>query len=107
MSSLKGWLLLLLVLLVGVGAVAVYQGWLPLLSSPAEENGTCPPPLSACDVARVVEVVDGDTIKVTLHKKEEQVRLIGVDTPETKHPSKPVECFGPEASRFTSSTLGN
>ena len=33
--------------------------------------------------------------------RDETVRLIGVDTPETKHPTKPVECFGPEASAFT------
>ena len=31
----------------------------------------------------------------------ESVRLIGVDTPETKHPKKPVERFGREASEFT------
>jgi micrococcal nuclease len=46
-------------------------------------------------------VVDGDTIVVKLNGQEEKVRLIGVDTPETVHPSKPVEYFGKEASRFT------
>ena len=43
-------------------------------------------------------VVDGDTIVV---KGIGKVRLIGVDTPETKHPRKPVEYFGKEASAFT------
>ena len=43
-------------------------------------------------------VVDGDTIVV---EKIGKVRLIGVDTPETKHPRKPVEYFGKEASAFT------
>jgi len=43
-------------------------------------------------------VVDGDTIVV---EKIGKVRLIGVDTPETKHPRKPVEYFGKEASNFT------
>ena len=43
-------------------------------------------------------VVDGDTIIVGAR---ERVRLIGVDTPETKHPQKPVEYFGREASAFT------
>lgn len=47
---------------------------------------------------RVVRVVDGDTL---LLQNNERVRLIGVDTPETKHPTKPVEPFGPEASSFT------
>lgn len=48
-----------------------------------------------------VRVVDGDTLVVRMEGKKETVRLIGVDTPETKHPKKPVEYFGHEASRFT------
>lgn len=54
---------------------------------------------------RVVEVVDGDTVVVNVAGRDEAVRLIGVDTPETKHPSKPVECYGPEASEFTARVL--
>jgi len=46
----------------------------------------------------VTGVVDGDTIKITYEGVEETVLLIGIDTPETVHPSKPVECFGEEAS---------
>lgn len=46
-------------------------------------------------------VVDGDTIVVDMDGKQEKVRLIGVDTPETVHPEKPVEYFGKEASEFT------
>ena len=46
----------------------------------------------------VERVVDGDTL---LLQSGERVRLIGVDTPETKHPNKPVEYFGKEASAFT------
>ena len=50
----------------------------------------------------VDRVVDGDTLKVTCPgSKKDTVRLIGVDTPETKHPSKPVQYFGREASAFT------
>lgn len=44
---------------------------------------------------RVVAVIDGDTIKL---ENGEAVRYIGIDTPETAHPSKPVQCFGKEAS---------
>jgi len=56
--------------------------------------------------AVVEQVVDGDTLVVRLGDgTEDRVRLIGVDTPETKHPSKPVECFGREASAFTASLL--
>jgi micrococcal nuclease len=46
----------------------------------------------------VVSVVDGDTIDVRIAGKVERVRYIGIDTPETVHPSKPVQCFGREAS---------
>ncbi|KKM12115.1 hypothetical protein SY88_05140 [Clostridiales bacterium PH28_bin88] len=49
----------------------------------------------------VQRVVDGDTIQVKIGNKEEAVRLIGVDTPETKAPGKPVEPYGPEAAAFT------
>ncbi len=55
--------------------------------------------------ASVTRVVDGDTIKINLNGREETVRLLLVDTPETKHPSKPVQPFGPEASNFATRTL--
>ncbi len=53
----------------------------------------------------VLKVVDGDTVKIDDEGKETTVRLIGVDTPETVHPSKPVEAFGKEASNFTKNLL--
>ena len=48
--------------------------------------------------ARVLRVIDGDTIEVSIEGSEEDVRYIGVDTPETVKPGAPVECFGPQAS---------
>jgi endonuclease YncB( thermonuclease family) len=48
--------------------------------------------------ARVVQVVDGDTVVVDLGGSTFTVRLIGIDTPETVAPHRPVECYGPEAS---------
>jgi endonuclease YncB( thermonuclease family) len=56
---------------------------------------------------RVVHVVDGDTLDVDEPdggKPATRIRLWGVDTPETKHPKKPVQHFGPEASDFTTRT---
>lgn len=50
------------------------------------------------ETARVLRVIDGDTIKVWINNKEETVRLIGIDAPETVDPRKPVQCFGREAS---------
>ncbi|MBT3704538.1 thermonuclease family protein [Candidatus Peregrinibacteria bacterium] len=46
----------------------------------------------------VLKVVDGDTVDVYYKGKKERIRIIGINTPETVHPSKPVECFGREAS---------
>ena len=46
-------------------------------------------------------VVDGDTVDVIIDGREERIRLIGIDTPETKKRNSPIECFGPEASAFT------
>ncbi len=56
--------------------------------------------------AKVTGVVDGDTIKVELEGKEETVRMILVDTPETVHPNKPVQPFGPEASALAKKNAG-
>ena len=53
----------------------------------------------------VTQVVDGDTIRVGRGWRNATVRLLGVDTPETVHPDKPVEFLGPEASEFTKKSL--
>lgn len=54
---------------------------------------------------KVVRVMDGDTVKIDYNGKATNVRLIGVDTPETVHPNKPVEAYGKEASNFTKNLL--
>ncbi len=54
---------------------------------------------------KVVRVIDGDTVKIDYNGKATNVRLIGVDAPETGHPSKPVEAYGKEASNFTKNLL--
>lgn len=53
----------------------------------------------------VIRVVDGDTIVVSLDGKNEKVRLIGINSPETVDPRRPVECYGKEASAFMKSLL--
>ncbi|MEZ5181939.1 MAG: thermonuclease family protein [Acidimicrobiales bacterium] len=55
--------------------------------------------------ARVVHVVDGDTVDVELGGATERVRLLGIDTPETVKPDHPTDCFGPEASARTKALL--
>lgn len=51
----------------------------------------------------VTKVIDGDTIALD---NGEVVRYIGIDSPETKHPSKPVECYGKEASDRNTQLIG-
>jgi micrococcal nuclease len=55
----------------------------------------------------ITKVVDGDTFKVSLNGSEETVRLIGLNTPETVDPRRPVECFGKEASDKAKEILTN
>jgi endonuclease YncB( thermonuclease family) len=54
---------------------------------------------------RVLRIIDGDTIVLEIKEKAYDVRLIGVDTPETKHPQRGVEYYGPEASLFLTNLL--
>ncbi|WP_163537288.1 S-layer homology domain-containing protein [Gracilibacillus sp. YIM 98692] len=56
-------------------------------------------------LATVTDVVDGDTIRINLNGKEETVRLLLVDTPETVHPTLPEQPYGAEASVFAKETL--
>ncbi len=68
--------------------------------------GTGNPPSSpASATVAVAKVVDGDTIEVELKGRTEKVRLLGIDTPETKDPRKPVQCFGAEASAHSAELL--
>ncbi len=53
----------------------------------------------------VTSVVDGDTLKINMDGTVETLRLIGIDTPETVDPRKPVQCFGTEASNRAKTLL--
>jgi micrococcal nuclease len=65
---------------------------------PWEEAASAGPAAVTAPVARVV---DGDTFEAQIGGEEEDVRLIGVDTPETVKPDTPVQCYGPQASHFS------
>lgn len=52
----------------------------------------------AAEFVPVMRVIDGDTLVVEIDGVEETIRIIGINTPETVAPRKPVECFGQEAS---------
>ena len=81
---------------VGEGAPAVVAPRASAVAQPMTAGG---------EVFDVESVVDGDTIKVSMNGKVETLRLIGIDTPETKDPRKPVQCFGAEASRKATELL--
>jgi len=86
------------------------HGWIALLliliacSGPPAEVSSSDSPRMTVDL---VKVVDGDTIKVRVDGKEETVRFLLVDTPETRHPDKPVQPFGPEAKAFVEEVLSD
>jgi micrococcal nuclease len=75
--------------------VAAAFGW-------QKVTGSSPP---ADAHARVVRVVDGDTILVAVGGREERVRYIGVDTPESVKPGTPVQCYAKRASAFNKKLL--
>lgn len=55
---------------------------------------------------QVTKFDDGDTIQVDMEGKKETIRFIGVDTPETHDPRKPIQCFGKAAAAFTKNVIG-
>ena len=93
LSALMGLMLGLCFLAIGAEPE---PGKLPKVQVPDFAKATAHP---------VVRIVDGDTIVVSIDNDDVKVRLIGVDTPETVHPSKPVQEYGKEASRFTTNLL--
>ena len=70
----------------------------PVAASPSGASNGKP-------LATVTRVVDGDTAHVLFRGRDVTVRFIGVDTPETVAPGQPIECYGPEASHFTTRKL--
>ena len=63
------------------------------------------PVLAQTGTAHVDRVIDGDTISVRLDGARCTVRLTGVDTPETTHPTRGVEPHGPDAAAYTTARL--
>lgn len=73
---------------------------LPACTGPPPDGAGAP--ATTTDGAAVIEeVIDGDTVVVRIDGRTETVRLIGIDTPETKKPDTPIECYGPEATART------
>lgn len=76
-----------------------------LIESPSPSFLPSPTPQVAAaqeELVTVTRVIDGDTIELEDGRK---VRYIGIDTPETKAPNRPVECFGQQAAEFNRSLV--
>ncbi len=93
--------LLLTCLILIVGAIS---SWLQITTS-EESRDSDEVRAKTAQESQVIRVVDGDTIVVSLNKKPETIRFIGINTPETVAPNKPVQCYGPEASVRTKELL--
>jgi micrococcal nuclease len=85
-----------------VAIVVVLAGL--VLASPAQAYPAMPPGVQG--PFTVIKVVDGDTIWVDNNGQRLKIRMIGLDTPETVDPRKPVQCFGLEASAHAKTILG-
>ena len=74
-------------------------------SESAASESTAPDSTTPPDRAVVDRVIDGDTVDVLLDGVVTRVRLLNIDTPETKKDDTPIECLGPEASDFLTALL--
>lgn len=92
-----------------LGSVDAQLSTYPIATVLAAATPSVPPPTTGTAghtqipkgavAAKVLRVVDGDTIDVLLNNKETRIRYIGINTPETKRPGTPVEYFGKEADQ--------
>jgi micrococcal nuclease len=81
-----------------IGSAVLLAALALLIVRPWEDDASAGPGAARVEVTRVV---DGDTFEARVNGAIEDVRLIGIDTPETVKPGTPVQCYGPPASHFT------
>lgn len=72
---------------------------------PTKSPETPTPTIIDRKLNKVLKVIDGDTVNVEIEGKSQTIRLIGIDSPETVDPRKPVQCFGKEASNIAKELL--
>ena len=85
-------------------SLCLFMATLVLLAIDARRR---PPRVSTrpAGTAVVQKVVDGDTIDLDIGGERQRARLLGIDTPETVDETRPIQCFGPEASDYVKSLL--
>jgi micrococcal nuclease len=101
MRSLRYWrrhkISFAIFLLILIVVVATQSGWLNSGVKNAEQ--------SQPGLYTINHYIDGDTIAVNMNGAVEDVRFIGVDTPETHKPNTPVQCYGPQAAANTQAQI--
>lgn len=95
----KQWVSVFAALISAAAYVATQQGWLQEAGQTIQANQP--------GLYTVERFSDGDTIVVSMQGKNESIRFIGVDTPETHKPNTPVQCYGPAASAYLKNLIGN
>ena len=80
-------------LVASVAAAALVAGSVVVASAANADSGT------------VVRIIDGDTLVVSINNGDHTIRLLNIDTPETKDPNQPVECLGPQATEYLEDLL--
>lgn len=79
---------------------------IPTGAERSDSRPACIPQNAPLESGLVTNIVDGDTIKVSINGQIFTVRYIGIDTPETKHPDEPIQYFGPEAAAKNQELVG-
>lgn len=98
------WAVVLSFLLVGLGG-ASYVGY--LYDQKDESKVLVAMPSQVVPKYLVTSVIDGDTFNVLINGKKQIIRLTAVDAPESKHPTKPIQCFSVEAKNYLKGLIEN
>ncbi len=85
--------------------ITTFCGTAAYISTPKKGFKLKPPKINSEELYQVANVLDGDTFEVKIGKSIWKVRMMGIDTPETLDPRKPVQCYGKEASENTKKML--
>ncbi len=91
--------------IISISIIVISCGFTAYFSSGQKYYAKKLPSIDPATKYIVQKVMDGDTFVVKIEKQFVTVRMLGIDTPETVDPRKPVQCFGKEASKKTKEIL--
>jgi micrococcal nuclease len=94
--------LFILLILIGLGIFA----YMYPTSTPITQSQQTPNKFSL-KTGAVTHITDGDTFDVMINGNKSRVRMLGINTPESVDPRRPVECFGREASNYLKGLIDN